>query len=92
MDDVLIPYQECALVRAKWRNDERAALGEVKAGLDGGGWEVSCVCTASATLLKTGTAKHDENILLSYCERKLGVRWGCVGGDIDVSAICKPLF
>jgi hypothetical protein len=47
---------------------------------------VSCVRTASATLLKTGTAKHDENILLSYCGRKLG--WG----DIDVSAICETLF
>jgi hypothetical protein len=91
VDDVLIPYQECALVRAKWRNDERAALGEVKAGLDGGGWEVSFVCTASATLLKTGAAKHDENILLSYCEGKLG--WGVGGGgNIAVSAICEPLF
>lgn len=71
MGDVLIQYEECALVHAKWRNDERAALGEVKAGLDDGGWEVSCVCTASATLSKTGTAKHDENILQSYCARML---------------------
>jgi hypothetical protein len=86
MDDVLIPYQECALVRAKWRNDERAALDEVKAGLDGGGGEVSCVCTVSATLLKAGTAKHDENILLLYRERNFG--WG----NIDVSAISKLLF
>lgn len=71
MDDVLIPYEECALVHTKWRNDERAALGDVKAGLDGGGWEVSCVCTASATPSKTGIAKHDEYIRRPYCARML---------------------
>jgi hypothetical protein len=31
-DDVLIPFEECALVYAKWRNDVSAAGGEVKAG------------------------------------------------------------
>lgn len=67
-DHVVILHEECALVCAKWRNDERAAGSEVKAGLDGGVWDVSSVPTAPATLSKTSSSRRNYfTVISSVC-------------------------